>query len=223
MPYPRRLRHYPRRKPKNMNYRAKRMINRYTSAGSKANAALHLARRVAKMVNAEYKYFDVNEAAVAVSWSGYLPGLCTPVQGLGDNQRDGDSIKMQNLTFRATVQRAATDQEFRLILLIDKQAKVASLSDVLEVSGSVYSPISPKLYDRRFQTKILYDQRYFLTADSPTADINLTIPIREHQQFSGGTTTPTTGKLLAIFVSNTNTLANEPTITYYSRCTYTDN
>lgn len=218
----RRRRNYRRYRRKKGSY-AKRMINKYTSPGSVANKALHLARRVAKMVNAEYKFFDVNEAAVQVNWSGYLPGLCTPTQGLGDSQREGDSIKMQNLVFRGTVQRAAADQEFRLIILIDKQAKVASLSDVLEVTGSVYSPISPKTYDRRFQTKILYDHRYYLTADKPTVDINLTIPIREHQQFSGGTTTPTTGKLLAIFVSNTNTLANEPTITYYSRCTYTDN
>lgn len=218
----RRRKNYRRYRRKKGSY-VKKMINRYTSAGSKANAALHLARRVAKMVNAEYKFFDVNESLVNVPPSGYLPGLCTPAQGDTDSNRNGDSIKMQTLTFRADVYRNTVDSEFRLILLMDKQVKVTGLSDVLESANTVYSVISPKKYDNRFQTQVLYDQRYYLTADNPTININLVKHIRQHTQFSAGTTTATSGKLLAIFVSDQSTGINQPTITYYSRCTFTDN
>lgn len=213
-----------RRYRKRKNY-AKKYINKYTSPGSIANKALHLARRVAKVINAEYKFFDVNEGNVQVSYNGYLPALCTPTVGTADTQRNGDSVKIQNLMFRANVVRGAVDSQFRLILLMDKQVKVSSLGDVLEVAGFLSSPISPKKYDNRFQTEILYDHRWALTADRPTIDINILKHIRQHTQFNNGTTTATSGKLLAIFVSDQDpaTSANLPKITYYSRCSFTDN
>lgn len=208
--------------------KARRYARKAVKSGTKsavgwlASKAWEGVKMLKDVVNTEYKYFDVAENNVNVDYNGYLPGLCTPGQGDTDSQRDGDRLKMQNLTFRAQLKRNGADADIRVIILMDKQVKVASASDVLESTGAAANAtISPKNYDKRYQTRILYDRRWQLSTDRPQIDITFTKQLNMHTQFSAGTTTITSGKLMAIFISNIN--ASTPQISYYSRVTYTDN
>jgi len=210
------------------NYRrARRYARKAVKSGTKsavgwlASKAWQGVKMLKDVVNTEYKYFDINETA-NVDYNGYLPSLCTPTQGDGDQQRDGDRLKMQNLTFRGRLVRNTADCMVRVIIGIDKQVKVTTAADVLESTGaSTAGPISPKNYDKRFQTKILYDRRFNLTADMPVRFVNINKAINTHEQFTNGTTTMQSGRLFAIFISNIN--ANVPSMQYYSRVTFTDN
>lgn len=213
------------------NYRRyKKRYRKYTRRAAKtasgigwlASKAWQGVKMLKDVVNTEYKYFDISETQ-NVDYNGYLPSLCTPTQGDGDNQRDGDRLKMQNLTFRGRLARNGADAIVRVIIGIDKQAKVGTAADVLESTGATtMGPISPKNYDKRFQTKILFDRRWNLTTDNPIATVNINKALNLHQQFQAGTTTMNSGRLFAIFISNI-TGANTPVMQYYSRVTFTDN
>lgn len=213
-------RNYRRYKKRYRKY-TKRVAKTASGIGWLASKAWQGVKMLKDVVNTEYKYFDINEST-NVDYNGYLPSLCTPTQGDGDGQRDGDRLKMQNLTFRGRLTRNGADATVRVIIGIDKQSKVSTAADVLESTGaSTAGPISPKNYDKRFQTKILYDRRWNLTTDFPAVNININKVINTHQQFQAGTTTINSGRLFAIFISNLN--ANTPIMQYYSRVTFTDN
>lgn len=183
--------------------------------------ALKSVNYLSKKYAPEVCYFDLNENNVNVDYNGYIPSLCIPPQGDTDSQRQGDRIMVKNCTFRYRVERNGSDQSVRVMLIWDKQAKVSSSSDILEDTGAFANAvISPKNYDKRFQTEILYDKTIDLHTSHPIQDVSTVVKINKHTQFNLGTTTVTSGRLLAMFISNTN--ANTPRISYYSRCTFTD-
>ena len=177
-----------------------------------AAKAYAMAKALKKSTNIEYKIADITDNA-SVSFSGYLAQLNNISQGITDSTRVGDSCKIQNLVFRTLLARNGADAQMRLILFWDKQAKVTSSSDILQNTGTIFSPLSPKNYDKRFQTKILYDKVFNLNTDNPMRSLDLVIPINQHTQYNGATNLVNTGYLGVLFISNINT-ANNPTMNY---------
>lgn len=193
------------------------------AAPSAGVLALRMARRLKDMVNTEYKFYDVNNAS-SPDYTGSLSTLNTPSQGQTDITRIGDSIKVQNLVIRGSIAVGGAANSLRMMILWDSQAKSSVTSDVLQYVGSVYAPFSPKNYDKRFQTKILHDKVYTLVPNSDSAlrIFDLVIPIDQHTQFEGGTSTINTGALKILLISAT-TVPSAPSVTYQARISYTDN
>lgn len=195
----------------------------YVNKGGIAWKALRLARKVANAVNVEYKHLNILDTSTA-SYNGYFAQINNCLQGTTDSNRIGDSIKCQNLTLRATMTRAgSTDSKVRCLVIWDKQAKTTSASDVLEQTGNSYAPLSPKNYDKRFQTKVLFDRTVILTSNDPQREIDVVIPIDQHTQYVGASNVVNTGFLGLIFISDQVAGATAPAIQYYARMTFTDN
>lgn len=192
---------------------------KYVSKGGMAYKALKLARKVANAVNIEYKIFDT-QSSTTPDYTGTVVTLNTPSQGTTDIQRIGDSIKCQNLVLRGYAIRQGADVMARVMVLWDPQNKITASSDILETVGSSYSVFSPKHYDKRFQSRVLFDKTIKCFSSSLGQDFDVTIPIDQHTQFSAGTTTINTGALKVLVISNT--LANQPSIILYSRLSFTD-
>lgn len=197
---------------------------KYVSKGGLAYKALRLARKVANAVNVEYKAFDVQSTAGAVDYNGGVTSLMSGLaQGAADNQRIGDSLKVQNLTFRCFGARNGQDAWLRYMIIYDPQNQISSVTDVLAATGSGQSIVAPKNYDKRFRCRILHEKHMALTSGNPTLQMDdQVIPIDLHTQFSGGTTTILTGDIKLLVISNVVT-TNLPTFTYYARLSYTDN
>lgn len=226
------------RKGKKPQYRKKKFVKgwggsfgrmagvgmKYVSKGGMAYKALKLARKLANAVNTEYHAIDANSTAGSVDYNGGLSSFLTGItQGVGDSNRVGDSIKVQNLVFRYIGVRNTADSILRVMVIWDPQNKLAAVSDVLASTGSALSVISPKNYDKRFQSNVLYDRTMTLTsADHPYVLEDITIPIDQHTQYNAASTTINTGDLKLLVISNVVT-TNLPTLTYYARITFTDN
>lgn len=86
---PRRIRRT-RRKPKSFLQKALPV----------AKKAFQIARKVASMVNTEYKYFINGISLTSVDWNGTIYSLTYPSQGVTASERTGDSIKMTDLVIR---------------------------------------------------------------------------------------------------------------------------
>lgn len=203
--------------------RGAKFLRGYTSKGGLAYKALTLARKVADAVNIEYKISDTNSGPQGVDYSGGVLTMLSGIsQGVADNQRIGDSIKVQNNMLRFSIARNGADSMVRVLLIWDKQNQIAATSDVLEVVGSVNAPLSPKHYDKRFRCKVLFDKTYTVDTNRSILTDECLLDINQHVQFSAGSTTEYTGDLILMTISNQAT-TNLPTFQYYNRVSYTDN
>lgn len=214
-----------RRRPYNRKRRGggRAAFRRYGSKiGNVAYSALKLAKRLKDAVNIEYKYYDSLTYSTA-TYTGSVVTLNNMSQGTTDVTRVGDSIKVQNLIIRGMVNWSNQQGVARMMVIWDPQNKITAVSDLLESTGSAWAPYSPKKFDNRFQCRVLYDKTMTFHSNLPLLLVpDIVIPINEHTQFSGGSTTISTGALKLIYLSNSSG-ATDPYFTLYQRVTYTDN
>lgn len=194
----------------------------------KANRALALVNNVRRFINVEVKYHDTTGTTVAIPATGTIIGLSDMAQGDGIQNRDGDSVKLLNNVFRATLIEdtvSAYGTQIRLILFRGKQENGSGFSatDILE-SATV---ISPKNYSERFRTKILMDKTYSLNASEssttyqPTKQVNWVNKLIGHVEYATASTSIESGGLYLLMLSNQT--VNTPSINYHNRLTFTDN
>lgn len=208
--------------------RVARVGMKYVSKGGMAYKALRLARKVADAVNIEYKNYDQAAAASTFDYNGTAYVLNTPAQGSADTQRIGDSIKCQGIVIRGNVQGTTTAGQLnkcRILLIWDEQNQIATLADLLELTGTSNVVFSPKNYDKRFRCRVLYDQLFLVGTQSGmqafARDFEINLPINQHTQFASATTTINTGAL-KMFVCSDGFSTNLPQLHFYSRLSYTD-
>lgn len=220
MAYRRYNRRYRRRR--RPYYRPRKPV-RYRVADM-AYKGYRLASRLAKMVNVEYKQNTTSFAGASYpTYVGTINNLCDPAQGDTDITRDGDSIKVQKLHAEGVVYGDGTNNStLRVIIFWDTQNKVSAVTDLLEVTGSAVAPFSPKVYDKRFQTKVLWDRKFntFPTGRA-TIPFKIDIPIGMHTNFDNGTQTITSGALKILVISDNATVGAR--LSGIFRCLFTDN
>lgn len=192
---------------------------------SEAKEALALAKKVARMVNVEYKFRD-NPYATTVSNTGTIQNLCQPPQGDGDQNRDGSSVKLARCSGRISVDLhpSATSTHVRFILFRGKQENrtAYTLSGGILEGGPSALWQSPKAWEDRFRTKFIYDKTICLSnTGRKTIDLNWNFKLYGHIQFGGGTTDIESGGIYLAMISDES--VNTPTVNYALRVTFTDN
>lgn len=197
-----------------------------SKVGSMAYSALKMAKQVKRLVNVESKFYDINSAGTC-DYNGVIVPLCIPAQGITDGTRVGDSIKCQHLSMRlhvfANTSAASTVRSIvRCIIFEDKQNKVSAGGDLLQIFGTGQGVLSPKYWDNRFETKVLYDKTWTLDNINQTGrHESIELPLGHHSQFEAGTTAINTGSYKMLYFSN-HVATDLPTFNYVSRVTYTD-
>lgn len=227
-PYPRRhgrKRYYKRRRRR---YRPRKR-NFIHSIANAAFTGARIAKKLADVVNVEYKRMEGSMVNTSVPQSGYVfPISDQIVQGDADTSRDGDSLKNQRLTMRIRgTNKGSSFNNLRFIILVDKQARSVSdpgwsLSDWFTHVGGPNATLSAKLYDNRFQTKILMDRTIYVNNnDFVTKEFHVNLPLNFHTQYVSGTTTVSTNRLMLIAISDAAT--NIPEFNAVWGLTFTDN
>lgn len=221
---------YRRRKMSRGKRRARRTG---AQAGALAYNAYSLAKKVARMVNSEIKFHDVQATNTAYDSTGTIVNLSTIAQGDGDNARDGSSIKLAHLTMRMSWSSNTTDttpQRVRMILFRGKNEKSTppTISTLLEDTTQYDNIVSPKNWDHKFNTRVLYDRVIVLTpnasASNQSKELVISKKLYGHVKFATNDTAGTdieNGGLYMLIVSDETT--NAPTCTFYSRLTFYDN
>ncbi len=196
---------------------------RHRSTAYKANAAFSMAKKLKDQVGGvEYKHVDLI-SAFAPDNDGDLVILNSIAQGDSDQTRDGDKIRMQNLTIRGDVIGNGVSADcIRLIIFHDKQNVILTPNDLLAGISEISSVHQPKRYDRRFQTKILFDRTWTVSPDGPRIKcFKKVIKLNINTQYTAGTTTARTGSLKFVLLAIPATASSA--FNMVSRLTYTDN
>lgn len=183
-----------------------------------------LAKRLATVLNVEKKYHDIDQSGLSIDWFGNLGTANQISQGDSDITRDGDSIKMMNLTVRGYFISGSFDCSCRFMIILDKQNNISTVGDLVSDNGTNLATLSSKVYDKRFRSKVLYDKVVQLSADNPRKQFSVVIPILKHTQFNAGTTNIESGALKFLHISDQDpTAITLPVIRYKARLTYVDN
>lgn len=156
---------------------------------SEAKQALVLAKRVARIVNSEHKYtytvYNNN-----VSWTGDMVNLCIPTQGLTTNNRIGNSIKLMRLSGRIALYKntSASQTLLRCIILRGKNENgtTPTVTSVLDNTLGGQIVLSPKWERNLYDTKIIYDKTYVLSADRTHMVLNWNFKMFGHINFQTG-------------------------------------
>lgn len=196
----------------------------YTSKGSTAYRALKMARRIADAVNIEYKERDTFNQ-ITPTWTGSVVSLVgNIIQGDGQSERVGDSIKLQNLTMRMIVTPGANTEYLRVIVFHDKQNAITTGAQLLQNTGSIQTIISPKNEDNKYVSKVLYDKVIPIVPTSAKAVFieRKVFPLNWHCHYSAGSTTVKDGDLKIAFFSGTAAVSTS-LLNYNLVVSYTDN
>lgn len=185
-------------------------------------AAKQLYRDVSylkKVINVEIKHTD-SELVITPGYNGALYTFNGLAQGDTDGTRDGDSLKVQDFAFKCLINNNRVGTA-RVIVLWDQGNEITGVSDVLNNSGTAYAPLSLKDWDKRFESKIIFDKMIHLGPYNQTKFFKKKLRIGKHTQFEAGTTTINSGALKMIFIGDSN--VNMTSFRFISRLTYTDN
>lgn len=208
----------------NKKKRPSTWYSRASSVASTAYKALTMASMVKRLVNAESKFFETATSNQQSDFSGaILQTLNNPAQGNTVNQREGDSIKNKNLTIRGEISRNGVDEEFRLVIFLDKENTITTWAQLFGNQGALYSVFAAKNDDNKYDSKILHDRIYKITANQPIATIVKTIPLNFHTHFNAGSTNINDNAVKIAICSQQGTTANSSKFTYIARVTYLDN
>ncbi len=207
-------RSYYKRAPGNIMYR--RMLNK--------------SLRMAKFLNAEFKFIDTTREATLGSGSAYIQPLVLSIQGDTDNDRNGNSIKVTSLyiNFHLILQAGVHANVIRIIVYRDSQTNGALLStaDLLaETADPQLAVISPLNIDNKYRFRVLHDKI------CPLGDGQLVnfyykkhFTLNDHIRYKSntGTISDLTSVSYGIMAFS-DASSNMPTLNLYARMRYVDN
>lgn len=207
------------RRGKKKVYRRRRQASGWMGTAAKA---LSIARRVATLVNAESKYYEYSSTGLAPDYNGTILELCKPGQGVTSSQREGDSIKLKNLTFRGQIVIGNTNELVRIIVFKDKENTIASGAAILQGTGTTLAVLGNKNQDSKFDSKVLFDRTYTMdTANTPMIKFNINLKLDFHTNFEAGTQTASQNALKMLIINQSS--ASGLLVRVDSYVTYLDN
>lgn len=214
-----------RRTRKQLRRRRYRRTPKYTYGGM-ARKIWRDVRWLKSVVNAEFKYLDVNNSTTSSTTAAFvlLNGMQT---GDTASTRDGQSIKMAKLFFQftASINASATTTVGRVILLVDYQPNAAAppIGGLLSSTTNVLSPLA---LGNAYRFRILRDVKYQLSANGTQIfRRKFYLTLNEHTKYSttnvGDISDILSNSLYLVHMSDQAT--NTPSISYYSRLRFVDN
>ena len=187
---------------------------------------------IRKLVNIEFKRFDINANGSATSQAGSVLQLSQIPQGTDNGQRVGNSLKCQHfrLCAHVLINGSATRSAVRVMVVRDLEntGSAPAGSDVLVSAGGSNCVTSNYLYTThgigtlpgRFT--ILFDEAVTLSiTGNQNALMKVDIPMSQHIRYSGSSGSNTKeGSLWLLLFCNEST--NTATVDWNANLTYTD-
>ena len=182
---------------------------------------------IASMVNSEVKYVDNAGAYTSVPNTGaVIATYTTMAQGLGDQARNGNSIKGKSISGKMYINKASTvaSTGIRLMWILDKECdgSIPSLSQILD-NVDIVSSIN-KDYSKRYV--ILRDKLVALNDGGGQSRFQkFYFPTDFHVHFDGPTSAITDAKenQVFLFAVSDQPLASAPLVYHFGRFNYYDN
>ncbi len=207
--------------------RGGRRRGRFSGRGGYAQ----LSRRIgglARYIDTTRHYKDLNVTSTNIDAAGAIFLLNATQRGSGFEQRVGDAETAMSIQFRGTFLTSATaagPSFVRMILFIDKRPNgtFAIIDDLLDTIGTGEAVNSPLNLEEGNRYRILRDKVVGMTGSDTSARTfkyykRMKMTVRHnHISNAADISTMETNAVYLLFVSDQTTLANLPTVTFFSR------
>lgn len=162
-----------------------------------------------------------------VDWDGTMTIVNNPIQGVGNNQRVGNSIRNLNLKIKGQINfdQTSTTTNYspvRMIIIRDHNNDIATTGDFLFFSGNQYAPNEHYSFADKSRYTLLYDKRWIINENHVTQNIDFTVKVNSVSLFTGATSTIRSNAIKVFLISNRDTADYEPQFIWLSELTYTD-
>lgn len=187
----------------------------------------------------QLKYFNYFNVGQLIDWAGAVVKLSSPIQGQGDTQRIGDTIKCTSLNLSysianpsaGTTAPASLEQIVRVIVFrwLPQDSTAPILGDVMNTTLSQYAVFTQYNDDKRDQFEVLYDKSHKVSSyQNGFAGSSLVaqhyIKCNKKIEYTTGTTNGT-GNIYMLYVSDQNSgipSGEKALMSYYSTLRYTN-
>ncbi len=217
---------YHKRKKRKNGY--KRYGKFVGAAGKTAYLALQVFK-LKKMINVEYKnlYRTLGDSPTDTSKAFFNLTNCP--QGNGENERQGNQIKVTQIYFNSLIKinPSAVNTQVRYIIFRDMQSNgvIPAIGDLLNNSSDPQSLISPLNLTNKYRFQIMYNKLVRISSDFPSTQIKFFKRMDIKVRYADGVNTSaniSTNSMWLLVFSNEDLLI-APTITHSVRISYVDN
>lgn len=224
-----------RRSYKSKKYKRSRRRNKQPNTWGRvsrmASDGFFLAKKLARLVNVEHKYHEINVSGTTADTAGtIIPINCNNTaypsnaisQGDGEHQRNGSSIKPLSYTLKGnmwTQTGLLAGARLRFIIFKHEHSNNQTIFPTSFLDTNSVNAF--KNWDNRFQFKTLYDKTMSLNANSnEIRSFNIHLKLTGHTQYQGDSDLIEGGALYILVITDTPTAINYG---FRSRLTYVDN
>jgi hypothetical protein len=221
-----------KRRPKR---KSGRRDNTQQAVSKYAGDAYSLARRtfnglnaIRKLINIEIKHFD-SYGTVSFTDSSTTVLIANIPQGITQQTRVGDSVRLQSVELRMYVQASGSsikNDVCRAVIVRDNAATGSAFTsaDLWEVATANYETVSPYKFSNTDRFSIVWDEMFNLDATSLVSKVfYVKIPHNGHMKYvgAGGSISDAgNGVLYLVCVGNKSSFA--PAAYFFTRILYTD-
>jgi hypothetical protein len=190
--------------------------------GREADMAWAGVRRIMNLLNVEEKVSHNNTAA-NVNYTGYLADLGSIItQGVGAEQRTGDSIKVRRVRVKGSMNYQGAASEATLVVGRSEDG-IPSLADIFQLSGATslqagnsFNNDNQVKADHWLKSKHLRVDQYH-----PIENFEFDVEIGKDLLYTQNSSTVASGSVWFAAISGVN--ATVPTVNYCSVVEYVDN
>jgi len=181
-------------------------------------------RSIKRLINAEVKVFDAAGANITPTTTGTITDLTSAIaQGVADNQRVGDSLKVLRLSINAqfSMNSTANGTQFCWVTLCRSHDEIMTAAQLNTLDANAYAYLGNPPPDYKDQYRMLWQRRLVVDPEHQSILVMADIKLNDHVQFNGGGATVNSGCLfMGIWSSST---TNNPDFGYVLRVEYVDN
>jgi hypothetical protein len=188
--------------------------------GREADNAWQGVKNIMKLLNVESKVLDY-QVQFTSTYGGNALNLSAIAQGVGDNQRTGDSLRVQRLRVRFWINWATANTPVTIVIGRSKDAFPA-VGDIFEVTSNGYASMAFENHDQRKADVTL--MRRVVVSDSvshPVQYVEFDMKCPDTPTtYANATTTATANCYWAGVICG---IASGPQVTMNSRLWFVDN
>lgn len=177
----------------------------------------------------EVKFCHLSYANV-VNFNGTVLSVMNNItNGTADsNQRIGDKINVKRFRLNYAVSESTSVANFgpfyaRLVVYVDKENNLTLANSILPGAGSNTATISQFDWDLARNVTILKDKKFALSTSRPTHIGGFTINMKDLPvQYDSSTSIVLKNDIKVLWISDTDTAINLPTVKHFLRVEYFD-
>jgi hypothetical protein len=179
---------------------------------------------IKRLLNIELKSMETGGFVVSPAQTGTSVDFTALItQGDGDQNRDGDSIKLVRLLLDLSAQpnSGGLVSQFVRVMVVRSHDEAVTPSQVINVDATAYTHVGLRNWDYKGQYTCLWDHCFVMDAYHPTHRKQLSFELNSHVQFNAGTATVNNGAIQLLYWSTATSLL--PSLTYQAALEFVDN